>query len=154
MAFTNFFILNVIVTIVDAVIASFPVFNQNTNPSAGPTSSYKIVNVIRTIFAIGLPSVNLKHAITNLVLHDNGQCIKLSNAILGTKFVENENYFSTSRPGIGTEFILFVVQIIFWTIILIVIENRLRIKQCCSCQNDDNEEESNHWKDAVRFKEK
>jgi len=151
MAFTNFFILNVIISIVDAIIASFPVFSQNSNPSDGPTASYKGVSLIRTIFGILLPSVNLKHAIANLVLRDNSQCIRISNAILGTKFNINENYFAASRPGIGTEFILFVVQIIFWTIILMIIENKLRIKQCCSCQSDDFDE-SDQWKDSVRRK--
>lgn len=149
MAFTNFFILNVIVSIIDAIISSFPVFSQNPNPENGPTSSYRTINVIRTIFAIGLPSVNLKHAIANLVLHDNAQCIRISNSILGTKFVVNENFLATSRPGVGTEFVLFIVQTIFWTIILIVIERRSRTTLCCSSQDEDIDE-SNHWKDGVR----
>ena len=151
MAFTNFFILNIILSLFDTIIALFPIFSQNSNPSNGPSSSYNIIYIIRMIFAVLLPTVNFKHAVSNLILHENTQCIRISNAIVGTKFAINGPWFETNRPGIGTEFILFCVQTIFWTIVLIIIENRLRIKQFYSRQRND-QNESDQWNDSVNFK--
>lgn len=153
MAFTNFFILNVIVCVIDAVIASIPVFSQNNNPSAGPTKIYNTISNVRWIFAIVLPTVNLKHAISNIVFHDNSQCILVNNAMLGTKFATNEAWFSKNRPGVGTEFILFCAQMVFWWIMLMIVESRMRIKQCCcSCGGGVDTDESDQWNDSVRDK--
>ncbi|CAF1258424.1 unnamed protein product [Rotaria sp. Silwood1] len=140
MGFTNFFIINIITCVIDAVVTSFTVFIKNDTPSAGPTKVYTIVNVIRSIFAVLLPTVNLKQALSNIQLHENTGCISVYNSLIGTKFSTNDSLMSTSRPGVGAQFIIFFVQIIFWWIILIVIESRRRIRQCCHgcccCGND------------------
>jgi hypothetical protein len=150
MGFTNFFILNIIICVIDAVANSFPVFTKNDTPSLGPTKTYTIVDNIRWIFAVLLPTINLKHAISNIQLHDSTICIAVSNAMLGTKLSVNEPWMSTSRPGVGAEFILFCVQIIFWWVILIIIENRLNIRRGCQrcCRNEDLTM-SNQWDDSV-----
>jgi len=150
MGFTNFFILNVILCVIDAVLASFPVFTKNDTPSLGPTKIYTTINGIRSIFALVLPTVNLKHAISNIQLHDDTVCISISNSILGTTFSSNALWMSTSRPGVGLEFIFFWVQIIFWWVVLIIVENRLNIRRGCQrcCRNEDSTM-SDQWDDSV-----
>ncbi len=151
-AFTNFFILNVIVSVVDAVVASFPVFTQNNAASSGPSQTYIVVDGIRWIFGIILPTSNLKHALYNIEIHDNAQCLATSNAILGTNFSANEPWMSTNKPGLGAPFILFCVQIIFWWVILIIIENRLSIRQAwqrCRGRGEENSVLNDQWDDSV-----
>lgn len=150
MGFTNFFILNIILCVIDAIMTSFPVFTKNDNPSAGPSKSYTTVNNVRWIFALILPTVNFKHALSNIQIHDNTQCVAISNAMLGTKLSTTEPWMSANRPGLGAEFILFCVQIIFWWIILIIIENGLSIRQCCQrCCGDEDTVLSDQWDDSV-----
>jgi hypothetical protein len=150
MGFTNFFILNVILCVIDAVLASFPVFSSQDAKTSGPTQTYTVINIIRSIVAFFLPTVNLKHALANILLHDNTQCIRTSNAILGTSFSINEAWMSTNKPGVGTEFIFFCVQTLFWFVILIIIESRLRIEQawrrCCRSKDS---ESTDQWDDSV-----
>ncbi|CAF1233873.1 unnamed protein product [Adineta ricciae] len=149
MAFTNFFIINVIVCVVDAVASSVAVFTKNDNPAAGPTRTVTIITNIRWIFAALLPSINLKHAISNILLHSNNDCIAVSNAMVGTKLSINEPWLSKQRPGVGSEFIIFIVQILFWWIILMIVENRLRIRQAwqrCCCSDDSYS--SDDWNDS------
>jgi hypothetical protein len=150
MGFTNFFILNVILCVIDAVLASFPVFSSNNASTSGPTQTYTVIQIIRSIVGFFLPTVNLKHALANILIHDNGQCIRTSNAILGTSFSVNEPWMSTNKPGIGTEFIFFCLQILFWLVVLIIIENRLRIQQvwrrCCRSKDS---ESTDQWNDSV-----
>ena len=151
MGFTNFFILNIILCVIDAVLASFPVFTKNDSPSSGPSKSYTTVNNIRSIFALILPTVNLKHALYNIQLHGSAECIAISNAMLGTKYSTTEPWMSTKRPGLGVEFILFCVQTIFWLIVLMIIENRLKIRQAWQrcCGGDHHSIESDQWDDSV-----
>ena len=150
MGFTNFFILNVIISVIDAIAASFPVFSGNDNPSGGTSRTYSVVEAIRFIFGLLLPSVNLKHALANILIHNSPNCIRTSNSLIGTKFSENERWMSTSKPGIGTEFIIFWVQLIFWLVILTLIENRLRIRQARQrCCGGDDSEQVEQWDDRV-----
>lgn len=146
MAFTNFFILNIIVCVVDAVIASVPVFMQNKTPENGPSKIFKIIEIIRTIFAVLLPSINCKHAISNILLRDDSTCIEIANAVQGTKLETNEKWLSKNRPGVGTELIIFCAQAIFWFIVLILIEKK--IKCSCSCDSYD-DEQNTQWNDSV-----
>jgi hypothetical protein len=150
MGFTNFFILNVILCVIDAVLASFPVFSNRSAQTSGPSQTYTGVNNIRSIFALVLPTVNLKHALANILLHDNPQCILTSNSMLGTSFSTNEAWMSTNKPGVGTEFIFFCVQTLFWFLVLIIIESRLRIKQawrrCCGIKDSQS---TGQWDDSV-----
>ena len=151
MGFTNFFILNVIINVIDAVVGSFPVFTGNDNPSAGTSRTYNVVEAIRFIFGLVLPTVNLKHALSNILIHDSANCIRVSNTLLGTKFSENTAWMSTTKPGIGAEFIIFCVQTLFWWVILILIENRLRIRQARQrCCGSDDKAHNEHWDDRVR----
>ncbi|UJR09005.1 hypothetical protein I4U23_013254 [Adineta vaga] len=149
MGFTNFFILNVIICIVDAVTNSFTVFTKNDNPSAGPSRVVTIVTNIRWIFAVLLPTINLKHAISNIQLHSNTECIAITNAMTGSKLATNEPWMSRQRPGVGAEFIIFVVQTLFWWFILMIVENRLRIRQSCQrCCSSDDAISSENWNDS------
>jgi hypothetical protein len=150
MGFTNFFILNVILCVIDAVLASFPVFSNRSAQTSGPSQTYTVVNIIRSIVAFFLPTVNLKHALANIILHDNGQCILTSNSMLGTSLSTNEPWMSTNRPGLGREFIFFCVQMLFWSVFLMIVESRLRIKQawrrCCGYKDSQS---TDQWNDSV-----
>ena len=150
MGFTNFFILNVIICAIDAVSNSFTVFTENPTPSLGPTKTYTVVNNIRAIFAFLLPTVNLKHALYNIQLRQNTECIGIFNTLVGTKFTTTEQWMSTSKPGIGVEFLIFCAQIVLWWVILIIIENRLSIRQAwqrCCARGDSSV--SDQWNDKV-----
>ena len=151
MGFTNFFILNVIIIVIDAVAGSFPVFLGNDNPSAGPSGIYRVVELIRYIFALLLPSVNFKHTLANILVHNNDKCIRTSNSLLGTSLGVNESWLSTNKPGVGIQFIFFCVQTFFWFAILILIENRLRIRQARQrCCGSNDSEHNTEWNDQVR----
>ena len=152
MGFTNFFILNVVISVIDAVAGTFPIFSGNANPSDGPAKAYTVVEGIRLIFRLLLPTVNFKHTLANVLIHNNKNCIRVSNSILGTSFSENESWMSTKKPGIGEEFIIFCVQTVFWWVILILIENRLRIQQARQrCCGSENVEYNDRWDDRVRI---
>ena len=153
MGFTNFFILNVVISVIDAVAGTFPIFSGNTNPSAGPAPAYKVVEAIRLIFRLLLPAVNFKHTLANMLIHNNANCIRVFNGMLGTKFSENETWMSTQKPGIGEEFIIFCVQTLFWLVVLILIENRLTIRQARQrCCKSDHPEQNEQWDDRVRIR--
>lgn len=137
MGLAIFFIVNVTACVIDAVLNSFTIFIQNTSPSSGPLRSYYIITAIRTIIAIFLPTVNLKQALFNIQLHENTECISVSNSIIGTRFSPNESYMSLKRPGVGSQFIIFIGQFIFWWVIIAIIE-RWEVTHhhrdgCCSC---------------------
>ncbi|CAF1240137.1 unnamed protein product [Adineta steineri] len=149
MGFTNFFILNVIICIIDAVANSFTVFTKNDNPSAGPTKSFKTVTNLQWLFSILLPTINLKHAISNLLLHSNDVCITISNKMVGTKLATNASWMSKERPGVGAQFIIFIVQMLFWWFVLSIIESRLRIRQAWQrCFRKDDSVVTDQWTDS------
>jgi dipeptide/tripeptide permease len=150
MGFVNFFILNVIICVIDAVMNSFTVFTKNDTPELGPSKSFTGVTNIRWIFAILLPTINFKHALSNIQLHSNTQCISISNAMVGTKLSENAPWMSKERPGVGTQFIIFFVQMLFWWLILTIIENRIRIRQAWQrCWIREDSTSTDQWDDSV-----
>ena len=154
MGFSNFFILNAVICVIDSILNSFTVFIENDTPSAGPTRTYRVVTAIATILAVLLPADNLKHALSNIQLHENTECISASNALIGTKFSANESLMAVGKPGVGGQFIIFLVQIIVWWIVLIVIENYGRIQQarqrCCGNKDLSDSTPTDQWNDSVR----
>ncbi|CAF2146243.1 unnamed protein product [Rotaria magnacalcarata] len=152
MGFSNFFILNVIGCVIDAVISSFPVFIKNDTPSAGPTKIYSTISAIRYIGAVLLPTINLKQAIANIQLHENSACITSWNLLLGTKLSSTGSLMATSQPGVGTQFIIFIVQIAFWLVILAVVEHCSRVRKgrqgCCCGRDSSNAMLSEEWDDS------
>ena len=152
--FTNFFILNVIANIIDAVINSFTVFTRNETPSLGTSSTFKVVTTIRTILACLLPSVNLKHALSNSQLHENKECIGIFNTYIGTKLSVNSSWTAMGKSGVGAELLIFFFQILSCWAILIVVESRTKIRQAwqrCSSKDDAAlaAERSRDWDDSV-----
>lgn len=156
--FTNFFIINVIANVVDAVINSFTVFSRGGSDDVRPSRAYTAVSFVRWILAILLPSVNLKQSLANSQLHENRQCVSIFNALVGTSFATDETWRSTSRPGVGAQILIFCLQCIFWIIVLILIENKLQVRRffrkicCCCCKKKSNAvslEKSVRWNDAV-----
>ena len=154
--FTNFFIVNVIANVIDAVINSFTIFTSDSSPADGPSNAYKVVTIIRWILAALLPSVNLKHALYNSQLHENRQCIAIFNAYIKTSFSLNEPWGSLNKPGIGGQILIFCLQAIFWTLVLVAIENRRRISQFWQRRRAGKDKDflvinqSLQWNDAVR----
>jgi hypothetical protein len=73
--------------------------------------------------------VNLKHALFNSQLHENRQCIGIFNIYIGTNFSVNKRWESMRKPGIGAQILIFGLQTILWTLVLILIENRRRLGQ-------------------------
>ena len=148
---TNFFILNVIANVIDSVINSFTIFQRNDSPQNGPNRVYGAVTNFRWILAGLLPSVNLKHALSNSQLHENQQCIRTFNALIGTKFPLNEPFASLTKPGVGGQILIFCIQMTFWTIVLIIIEKRAGKQPCCGSQSSSyNAQASAQWNDSVR----
>jgi hypothetical protein len=153
--FTNFFIVNVIANVIDAVINSFTIFSRNEQASAGPSRTYTAVNNFRSILAALLPSVNLKHALSNSQLHENGECVAIFNTFIGTKLNVNEVWTSMSKPGVGTQMLLFCLQTLVWTLLLIVVENRRRRQllweRIRGKRNDGSSlaDQASQWNDSV-----
>jgi len=152
---TNFFIINAIINVIDAVINSAAVFRRNDSSStSGPSQLYRIVSLVRWIFAALLPSVNLKQAISNIQLHERKECIIIFNRYIGTSFSLNERWGSFNKPAIGTQMAIFIIQSIVWSIVLIIVESRPAIRQFCSnccCSSDDRDvivEKSAQWNDS------
>lgn len=150
---TNFFILNVVGNIFDAVISSFTVFSQNPTPNDGPSKSYRVVEVLRWILAICLPSVNLKHSVFNIQLHESVPCIRNFNTFIGTNFPLDAGLTSLERTAIGAEILIFLVQFVFWTGFFLVIEYRTVFRRHCR-KSSRVAQNSTFWNDEVRRREK
>ena len=149
---TNFFILNVIGNVVDAVLNMVTIFTKNDSPSSGPSQTYTVVATIRTILACLLPSVNLKHGLSNSQLHVNTECISIINRFMGTKLSKDESWTSTERTGVGSELIIFLCQMLCCWVILIVVESRPKVRRACHgcCSGEDAaSKRSRDWDDSV-----
>ncbi len=70
MSFTNFLILNIIISVIDTIMP-FPIFIRNDTLSLGSSKSYTTVNNICWMFALLLPTGNLKHALSNIFMITN-----------------------------------------------------------------------------------
>ena len=155
---TNFFILNVIANVIDAVSHSFTVFTPNTSSSSGPSKTYTTVAGLRFILACLLPSVNLKHALSNSQLHENKDCIGTFNTYIGTDLSTSEAWSSRKEPGVGRQIVIFLFQILCCWVILMLVEIRPKIRRACQgcCSEDDPAlaaERSRSWDDSVSARE-
>ncbi|CAF1351988.1 unnamed protein product, partial [Didymodactylos carnosus] len=99
----------------------------------GNSSSNQILHLIyglRLLLSILFPCVNLKRSLYNIRLHDNTDCIKSINSILSEERMgQNVDWFSFTEPGLGIQLLIFLLQILFWCITLIIIEQWSTLKK-------------------------
>ncbi|CAF2548505.1 unnamed protein product [Rotaria sp. Silwood2] len=139
--FINSFVINIVVCFFDMVLAFMALFSQAQSTNTTRVSRLtSIVNNIRWLIAVLFPCVNFKHSLFNIRLKSSQDCISSLNSLMFTNYSFNESWMSTRAPGVGIQFIIFVVQMTFWWIILILIEKGTSIKlgcrRCCGCEND------------------
>jgi hypothetical protein len=163
--FINYFVINVVVCFLDMVLAFMAVYSQSQSTSTIVTRISKLSQItdkIRWIIAVLFPSVNFKRSLFNIRLKSNQQCVSALNSVMLTNYSYKKPWISLYEPGIGIQLIIFCAQIVFWSIILTLIEKgsiiKLVCRRCCGCDNDleqiddDNEPMTTvpiHWNDAV-----
>jgi len=139
--FVAFFVVNLIGIFFDMILDFISVFSQAQAQNA--TSSTKLSTImvnLTWVAAVLFPSVNLKDALFNIRLKSNPGCISSLNSLFFTSYSTTGSWMSFSSPGLGASFVIFCGQIIFWWIILLLIENGTNIKlgcrRCCKCDQD------------------
>lgn len=146
LGFINFFLINVIACFLDMVLSFIAVYSQSQPTGAntatttnGVSKLTTTLNNIRWPISVLFPSINLKNALFNIRLRSNENCITALNSIMYTSYSYNEPWMSSREPSLGIPFIIFCIQMTIWWFILILIENRIYIKQtcgrCCGCSN-------------------
>jgi hypothetical protein len=139
--FVTFFILNAIGVFFDMMLDFITVFSQaqTVNPTSATRLSV-VMTDITWVLAVLLPSVNLKRALFNIRLKSNPSCISSINSLFFTSYSSTDSWMGFFTPGLGAPFVIFVGQMIFWWIILILIENgtniRLSCRRCCKRDQD------------------
>ena len=164
LGFINFFVINIVACFFDMVLVFLALFSQSQSSSAGTrvTPLTRMTNLIRWIIAVLFPSVNLKRSLFNIRLHTTEDCILAVNGIMLTDYSITEPWLSLREPGIGIQAVIFCAQILFWWIVLILIESggsiKLGCRRCCGCdsdlqQDDDGNEfgraNADKWNDTV-----
>ncbi|CAF4058228.1 unnamed protein product, partial [Adineta steineri] len=139
--FINFFVVNVVACFLDMVLAFMGLFSQSQSTNATHVSKLSsLVLNIRWAVAVLFPSVNFKRSLFNIRLRSNPDCVSAMNSIMFTNYSATEPWTSLREPGIGIEFVIFCIQMLFWWIILAIIENKVNIKlacgQCCCSENE------------------
>jgi hypothetical protein len=139
--FTGFFLINVMGLFFDTVFDFLSVYSQAYATDATSATSLSTVMVKLTwILGILFPCVNLKHALFNIRLKSNPDCVSSLNSLFFTSYSSDSSWMAIPSPGLGASFIIFCAQIFFWWIILILIENGTNIKlgcrRCCKCDNE------------------
>lgn len=138
----NFFLLNVLICFADMILSFLVTVVQEKGSSDQNrmATGAIAVNSIRWILSVLLPTVNLKHALSNIRLHSDRDCITSINSIMGTNYAYDESWMSIHEPGLGLQFLIFCVQIFIWWLILLFIESFTIIKQAwqrCRSKNED-----------------
>ena len=139
--FITFFVINVIACFFDMILSFISVFSQVQSTSgSGQTKLSSVMSIISWILVVLFPSVNFKRALFNIRLKSSPDCISALNALLYTDYSSTEGWMTFRIPGLGASFIIFCAQMIFWWIILAVIENKRTInlccQKCCKCNKD------------------
>ncbi|CAF4618859.1 unnamed protein product [Rotaria sp. Silwood1] len=96
----NFFLLNVLICFADMILSFLATVAQEKGSSNqnGTTAGATAVTTIRWILSGLLPTVNLKHALSNIRLRSNRDCIKSFNSIMGTNYAFDEPWMSVYEP--------------------------------------------------------
>ena len=139
--FIMFFVINIIACFFDMILNFIAVFSQaQTTGATGATNLTTVLTNLTWVLAVLFPSVNFKHALFNIRLKTNSDCVSSLNSLLFTSYSADEAWMSTKTPGLGAAFLIFCAQLIFWSIILVLIENGTSIKlgcrKCCKCDKE------------------
>lgn len=141
LGFIGFFVVNVIGCFFDMILNFISIFSQAQAVAATSATKLSIIMVNLTwVLAVLFPTVNFKHALFNIRLKSNPDCISSLNSLFFTNYNTDEGWMSILSPGLGAAFLIFWAQIIFWWTILILIENSTNIKlgcrRCCKREQD------------------
>ena len=163
--FINYFVINVIACLLDMVLAFMALFSQGQSSSSTTVTRVsrltQMTSNIRLVVAILFPSVNFKRSLYNIRLRSSSDCIASVNSLMLTSYSSAEAWLSLREPGIGIQVVIFCAQMIFWCLILTLIEKgttlKLACRRCCGCSDDlewENEGEAGiarpkQWDDAV-----
>lgn len=141
--FINFFVINVVACFLDMILAFLALFSQGQSQTSTAIRVSRLTSItanIRLLVAILFPTVNFKRALFNIRLKSSQDCISAINSLMLTSYSYTERWLSLREPGIGLQLVFFCAQMIFWWIILTLIEKKRSIKlgcrQCCGCDND------------------
>jgi hypothetical protein len=156
--FIMFFVINVIACFFDMILTFIAVFSQaQTTTATGATKLSTILTNLTWVLAVLFPSVNFKHALFNIRLKTNSDCVSSLNSLFFTSYSTDEPWMSTKTPGVGAAFLIFCAQIIFWSIILVLIENGTSIKFgcrkcCCKCDKDLEEINDSNQSNSINLR--
>lgn len=167
--FITFFIINVVACFFDMVLHFIAVFSQaQTVGATSITTLATAMDNLAWVLVVIFPCVTFKRALFNIRLKSNSNCDSSLNSLMFTDYSYTEPWMAAREPGLGIQFIIFWAQIIFWWVLLTLIENgthlKLTCRRSCRCDNDleqidggdqnDGEDgaisvASNQWNDAV-----
>lgn len=139
--FVTFFVLNAVGVFFNMMLDFISVFSQaQTLNATGATRLSVVMTNITLVLAIIFPSVNLKRALFNIRLKSNPSCISSLNSLFFASYSSTNSWMAIPSPGLGAPFIIFCGQMIFWWIILILIENgtkiRISCRRYCKCDRE------------------
>jgi hypothetical protein len=152
--FITFFIINVIACFFDMVLHFIAVFSQAQALGATSiTNLATVMNNLTWVLVVIFPCVTFKRALFNIRLKSNSACDSSLNSLMFTDYSYTEPWMSAREPGLGIQFIIFCAQMIFWWIVLILIENGTHLKlicrRSCCCNNDLKKTDGDDGTDAV-----
>lgn len=148
--FIAFFVINVIGCFFDMILDFISVFSQAQAVTATGRTMLSVVMLNLTwVLQVIFPSVNFKSALFDIRLKSNSECISALNSLFFANYDPAGSWMSIDSPGLAIAFLIFCGQMIFWWVILILIENgtniRLICRRCCKCDQDlQQEDEKNH----------
>jgi hypothetical protein len=139
--FIIFFVINVVACFLDMIFAFITVYSQaQATGATAPTKSTSILTSLAWLLAVLFPCVNFKHALFNIRLKSNPDCVSALNSLLFTSYSADDPWMSVRTPGLGATFLIFFGQIVLWTLVLVLIENgtivNLCCRKCCKCDQD------------------
>lgn len=139
--FISFFIINAVGCFFDMILDFISVFSQAQAVSATSRTGLSLVMLnLSWVLKVLFPSVTFKSALFNIRLKTNAECVSALNSLFFTSYDGTGSWMAIDSPGLAIPFIIFCCQMIFWWVILILIENgtniRLICRRCCKCDQD------------------
>jgi hypothetical protein len=150
--FISLFLILSLASLIDTGLA----FGQLYIGMAGTNSTVLLLSsIVRWIFAAMFPNVSIKRAMFAVKLRSSAFCVSTLNTYLGSKYlkkcilkfliickilatyVATEPLYSFNEPGLGLFFAFSLLQIMFFSVILVLIEKRFTCKTLCSKDSDE-----------------
>lgn len=127
--FIMFLIIITIGCFLDMVLGFVSAFTQS-QPNLQPNQisrTTEIMNILRWILSVLVPTINFKRALFNLRTRSNPFCITALNTIMRTEFSMNEGWVAMKEPGLGIQILVFVGQFVVSTLVILLIESKDKI---------------------------